>query len=768
MPDKRTGLFCLSLSFFALRRMNLFRFILILTAIFCSLFPQKTLAVTRPDVFELSLEELLEIPIVAASTISEKPSDSPASAIVFSSETIRERGYTNLLDLLEDVPQIEVNRRVDTGHNNYLTVMGISGVERMQIMVDGIRVTPITGNLYSLGRQFSLQNAQRVEIIFGPMSSIYGADVFSGLINIVTHNGHTSKNSGVHLETGSFSTNNLSLTFNSEIKGLLKESSTSNPGFSLTFHDISSDGPNLPKFFPKEFAWYNNQFQSGRMLNFPGSNAESKTYFRPFSVEENSRFIQARFNHKRFELGMIRISESHSSSTGVLPDFTIYDRSAVFETHYNTIYGIHRLSGPSNRWNLQSQISHHFYEVDPATNLVNNFSGYQPGYKYARDRSTSIEERLTLRTSRNKILTLGLTYQQHDSMPRTADLSSPYNRDVPIESQGYIYPGSNLGALLPQGIPLETYKINYENFGGYAQLQTNSNRKCQIILGARYDKNSHYGTSFNPRLGVVIRPNEKTNVKLLYGTAFLAPPPDKTYAHYGSFAPDPNNPGDVKSYYLHVPNPELKAEKVRSMQAEVSLKIDEKKRFTLNAYRSDISNLHQMAVLGPGTFKGKPVDTLAHWTNRGEATAYGGSIRFDGLSFHHNFRLKYFAALAFSNGDVAGEPLPYSSRTSAHAGLTFDRNRLTVSPRFIYQGKSYLQYKDASGMQLSNSPFVIANLFVRYRLNSGSKASHSIFINVRNLFDHRYYHPGFAEGGVGLSNAPQDPRYVSAGFDLQF
>ncbi len=741
---------------------------LLLIAIFFNLSLAQVRAETKQDVFEMSLEELLEIPIVAASTVSEKPSDTPASAIVISEETIRERGYSNLLDLLEDIPQIEINRRVDTGHNNYLTVMGISGVERMQIMIDGIRVTPITGNLYSLGRQFSLQNAQRVEIIFGPMSSIYGADVFSGLINIVTHNGHTSNISKIHLEKGSFDTNNLSVVVNTEVKGLLKDKPHQNPGFSLTMHDFSSDGPMLPKYFPKEFSWYNNQFQSGRMLNFPGSNAESLTFFRPFSLKEGSGFIQARINHKRFELGLIRITESHSSSTGVLPEFTIYDRAAKFETHLNTIYGIHNLSDHSERWNLRSQISHHFYEVDPATNLVNNFSGYQPGYKYARDRSTSIEERLTLKTSRNKTLTLGLTYQQHDSLPRTADLSSPYNRDLAIESQGYIYPGSNLGALIPQGIPLETYKTKYENIGGYAQLQTNYNRKCQFIFGARYDKNSHYGTSFNPRLGIVLKPDEKINVKLLYGTAFLAPPPDKTYAHYGSFAPDPNNPGDVKSYYLHVPNPQLKPEKVRSTQAEVSFKIDEKRRFTLNAYRSDISNLHQMASLGSGTFKGKPVDTLAHWTNRGEATAYGGSIRFDGLSIHQKFKLKYFAALAFSNGDVAGEPLPYSARTSARAGLIFSRDRLTVSPRFIYQGKSYLQYKDATGMQLSTSPFVIANLFIRYRLNQASGKSHSFFINIRNLFDHKYYHPGFAEGGGGLSQAPQDPRFISAGLDLQF
>lgn len=721
------------------------------------------------DLFSLSLEELLNVPIVTASTRKEKPSESPASAIVVSAETIKNRGYTNLLDLLEDVPQIEINRRVDTGHSNYLTVMGVSGVERMQIMIDGIRVTPVTGNLYSLGRQFSLQNARQVEIILGPMSSIYGADVFSGVVNIVTFNAHESAENNIHAEFGAFNTSNLSLTLNTNLKDIKKDPvNKSTPVLSVNLHQISSDGPFMPKYYPQKFGWYNNEFKSGRVLNFPGSAAESIVSYRPYAAEEQSDFLHARFNLRSFEFGIIRMSESHSSSMGVLPEYTIYDKSTIFKTHHNTIYGKYLHTSPDNRWNLLSQISHHFYEVDPSTNLNNNFSGYKPGYKYARDKSTSFEERLSYRLRRNRHLTLGLTFQQHDSLPRTADLSRSYDRDHAIENQGFIYPGSDLGALVPQGIPLETYKKKYENFGGYAQLQLNSDKDCQIIIGARYDKNSHYGTSFNPRLGLVLKPGPNTNLKLLYGTAFLAPPPDKTFAHYGSFAPDPNNPGDVKSFYLHVPNPDLKPEKINSIQAELSYRINENRKVTFNLYRSDITDLHQMSSKGPGFFKGKPVDTLAHWVNLGQATAYGGSIRFDALSRHKNAKIDYYAALAFSNGDVAGNPLPYSARTSARAGLTFRQKHWTVSPRLIYHGKSYLQYKDAAGKQLSSSPFAVANLFVRYQLKNHSSNGSSIFLNVRNLFDHRYYNPGFAEGGVGMSEAPQAPRYVSGGIDFKF
>ncbi|MCK5584041.1 MAG: TonB-dependent receptor plug domain-containing protein, partial [Elusimicrobiales bacterium] len=101
----------------------------------------------------LTLEDLLDIPIKASSFTDEKPSESAALAHVITEETIRARGYATLLDLLEDVPQVEIAHLAGTDTNNILTVQGINGNERIQIFIDGIRVTPVSGNFYALGRQ---------------------------------------------------------------------------------------------------------------------------------------------------------------------------------------------------------------------------------------------------------------------------------------------------------------------------------------------------------------------------------------------------------------------------------------------------------------------------------------------------------------------------------------------------------------------------------------------------------------------------------------
>ncbi|MFZ5949652.1 MAG: hypothetical protein ACOYXC_03020, partial [Candidatus Rifleibacteriota bacterium] len=101
-------------------------------------------------------------------------------------------------------------------------------------------------------------------------------------------------------------------------------------------------------------------------------------------------------------------------------------------------------------------------------------------------------------------------------------------------------------------------------------------------------------------------------------------------------------------------------------------------------------------------------------------------------------------------------------------GLTFKRDRWTVSPRVIYQGKAYLQFKDNSGKFLSNNGFTVANLFAKYRLSKTSSEESSLFLNIENLFDKRYYNPGQGDGSVGFSNTPQSPRYVSGGLRVEF
>ena len=87
-------------------------------------------------------------------------------------------------------------------------------------------------------------------------------------------------------------------------------------------------------------------------------------------------------------------------------------------------------------------------------------------------------------------------------------------------------------------------------------------------LGARADYNTRYGATFNPRLGVVARPTSRTTLKLLYGSAYLAPSPFQSNVHFGSFYSTDGGQTYASSYW-HLSNPDLKPQQKKTIEVNL-------------------------------------------------------------------------------------------------------------------------------------------------------------------------------------------------------
>lgn len=721
----------------------------------------------------LTLEDLLNVPIEASTLASERPSDSPATAHVITEETIRARGYATLLDLLEDIPQIEIQHSASVDTRNTITSQGINSNERLQIFIDGVRVTPVTGNFYALGRQFSLRNAKQVEIILGPMSALYGADAFTGVINIVTKTGREMEGGGLSGSYGSYDTRDYSVVVGKRLDSFpfTKTPFLGNSGIAITAHGSDSAGAFMPGYYPGEFSWYNSQFQSGRMRNSPRNNSETIVPFRGFSAGGDSRFIHARLNMDHFEIGWIRMSESHSSSLGIRPEFTLYVEDAVFRTNYETVYGNYVFSSEDEKWVFNTMITKQSYEIDPRTKFIDSFSGYEAAYKYARDKSSVIDEKVTCKIGEKSLLLFGLSYQDNMVLPRTGDLSRPYDTEKSADSQAFVYPGSDItvnGKYL--GIPQDFYFNEYTNTGAYAQLQFREYFALQATLGLRYDRNSRYGDSFNPRTGIVFKPGEKMDFKVLYGEAFLAPSPAKTYYHYGSFFADPATATGLRSDFFHLPNTDLKPEKIRSVQGGANYRFTDSLWTSVNAYQSYVyDEIFDGGSTANDFFKGTPVALTGHFINSQKlGRIYGWSARLDSITRVGQLKIDTYAAYAYSRGySEQAQFLPYSAASSVRAGMVISRGRWSVSSRLIFQTESYSLQPDFQNNRQKSAPFAVVNLYARYRGAESGRAALFFFLDVRNLSDARYYNP--AQPPLeGFGANPQEPISVSGGLTLDF
>lgn len=119
---------------------------------------------------------------------------------------IERQGAVNLKDLLSNELNIRLNNDPELGTG--LSLQGISG-QNIKILIDGVPIIGRTDGTIDL-TQINLANIERVEIIEGPMSVMYGSDALGGVINLITKKGtsHTME-AGANAYTESNGTYNF-------------------------------------------------------------------------------------------------------------------------------------------------------------------------------------------------------------------------------------------------------------------------------------------------------------------------------------------------------------------------------------------------------------------------------------------------------------------------------------------------------------------------------------------------------------------------------
>ncbi|MCP4221571.1 MAG: TonB-dependent receptor, partial [bacterium] len=536
---------------------------------------------TIDDVVDLSLEDLLNIQVVTASKQAQKASDAPAAIHVVTAAMIENRGYRNLEELLDDIPEIEIQKKAVSEYNNYISFRGISGNEKFIILMDGIRINSATGTPMAVGKNYSLANAQRVEVILGPASALYGVDAFTGIVNIITKRGDEVDGLKITANYGSFGSTENSIVFGKRIKDV---------SFVVTGQFYHSDEPFFPDIYTEEYAWYNDQYRNNGKVRLSPFLYDIilDTPIQPYETPSKAFFINARLNLKNFEIGFMHNMESHNDSVGGRPEFNIYAKNAIFKASVKSIYGKHQFTTDDGKWAFQSTISLNSYELSPDSEFLNTFTGYRDGYKYESNKTMKAEEQISYKLSKTSSIIAGFSYEDIAALPKTGDLPFAYDRDMSAQLQDLYYIGTNITDKDGKDLTIfqDFYNLEYKNYGAYAQFQTKLFKTAGLTLGGRYDYNTRYGASFNPRAGLVIPASKKLTIKLLYGEAFLAPSPYKAYQHYGAFIStnDPQS-GEVTGLtgpFWHLPNPDLKPEKLRSIETNITYYLSEKIALSLD------------------------------------------------------------------------------------------------------------------------------------------------------------------------------------------
>ena len=241
-----------------------------------------------PELADQSLEALMEIEVprvISASKYEQKATEAPSSVSVVTADDIKRYGYRTLADVLRSVPGFYTSY---DRNNEFLGTRGINLGDfnsRILLLVNGHRVNNDLTDGAFIGTEFILDIdlIDRVEIIHGPGSVLYGNNAVFGVINVITRAGKQVNGAEVSGEYGSFDTYKARATFGklfaSGVRLMLSGSYYSSDGVEDLFYKeyntpaqnngvaVNMDGGSVCQFFRLVGI---QRLYIGRRLHHPG------------------------------------------------------------------------------------------------------------------------------------------------------------------------------------------------------------------------------------------------------------------------------------------------------------------------------------------------------------------------------------------------------------------------------------------------------------------------------------------------------------------
>lgn len=157
----------------------------------------------------------------------------PSSFTVIYEDEIHSKGKPQVKDILRDIPGLNVVQTGSFGSTTSIYTRG-TGSSHTLVMIDGVKVyDPMSTNASFNFANLTLDNVERIEVLRGPHSTLYGSDAIGGVINVITKRGMGKPKVWASSEGGSYLTFKEVIGSDGEFKGL---------HYSLAFSRLDTEG----------------------------------------------------------------------------------------------------------------------------------------------------------------------------------------------------------------------------------------------------------------------------------------------------------------------------------------------------------------------------------------------------------------------------------------------------------------------------------------------------------------------------------------------
>ncbi len=447
-----------------------------------------------------------EIPSVySASRFEQKVTEAPASVTVVTRQEIRAYGHRTLADILQSVPGFYAT--YDRNYN-YVGVRGFGRPgdynSRVLLLIDGHRVNDQVYDTAPIGTEFPLDIdlIERVEIVRGPSSSVYGANAFFGVVNVITRRGDDIKGAELSGDAGSFNT----------YKGR---------------------------------ATYGNRFENG----FEGvasasimHSAGQSLFFKEFDRPDTGNGVARHCDTDAFQNYFARMSFKDFSLEGA---YNTRDKR-IPTAAFDTLFDDPAARTVDEHGFLDFKFQHAFRnDLSMMARLYYDHYDFKQDSPYDRDAPDQARHRVLFRDeARGESLggDVQLSKRLFDS--HNVLVGAEYRRN--FRQDQFSFDVEPFFQYLSQ-------RVNSANWGIYAQDDYEILPGLRLSAGLRFDYYESFGDFLNPRLGLIYQPFDKTVIKLLYGSAFRVPNAYELYYQDGGITAKANEalkPETIDTYEL--------------------------------------------------------------------------------------------------------------------------------------------------------------------------------------------------------------------------
>ena len=161
----------------------------------------KSFAEEDIDLFDLSLEQLMNVKVAVSSSFQQSLKSTPGIVRVFNKETIKANGWQSLEQLLLHVPGVQISVSKN-GHSN-IWMRGVQNRNnnKVLLLIDGTPQQDLYYGNFNINNQVPMHSIEKVEVLNGPGGVVHGANSFAGVIAITTKS--QGKSIGISVESKS-------------------------------------------------------------------------------------------------------------------------------------------------------------------------------------------------------------------------------------------------------------------------------------------------------------------------------------------------------------------------------------------------------------------------------------------------------------------------------------------------------------------------------------------------------------------------------------